>query len=156
MIVATPGANVGSVGVYAMHVDESKSMEDKGMKVTLVSAGKYKTEYAPTGAMTEEALAYLQSQVDVSYDKFCQALRRNRGTTIDNVRNGYGQGRVLNVDDALTAGMIDRVMPFDQLMARLVGKQPDGVVRDTMRQGVSADVLRLRNEHRQRVSGVEK
>lgn len=151
MIVATPGANVGSVGVYAMHVDESKAMEQQGMSVTLVSAGKYKTEYAPTGGMSDEAKAYLQSQVDVSYGKFCAALKRNRATTIDNVRQNYGQGRVLNVDDAMAAGMIDRILPFDQLMSRLVGKQPDGVVRqDSMRQAVAVDLLRMRQAHRTR------
>jgi signal peptide peptidase SppA len=46
-IVVTPSGLVGSIGVYQMHVDASEAVADEGLKVTYISAGKYKTEGNP-------------------------------------------------------------------------------------------------------------
>ena len=49
MMISTPGGGggtVGSVGVFALHIDESKALEAEGYKVTCISAGKFKTEFA--------------------------------------------------------------------------------------------------------------
>jgi ClpP class serine protease len=39
-IVMTPSGECGSIGVYQMHVDRSKQLEEMGIKVTPVSVGK--------------------------------------------------------------------------------------------------------------------
>ena len=124
MLISTPGgggATVGSVGVYVMHVDESAALEKDGIKVTMVSAGKYKTEFAPHAPMSDEARGHAQARVDGIHEQFMGALKRNRGTTLDNVRQNYGQGRVLTAQQALSVGMIDRVMSFSELISKLAG-----------------------------------
>lgn len=146
-IIVTPGGDVGSVGVYAAHVDESKALEEEGLTVTLVSAGKYKTEFASTVPLSAEARANLQSQVDATYGKFLAAIKRNRGVTMDQARNDFGQGRVVNADQAVSMGMADRSMSMDDLMAKLTGgAAPGGAAK------VSAEVLRLRHERQKAAS----
>lgn len=141
MIICTPGGLVGSVGVYVMHTDASKALEDEGVKITLISAGKYKTELAPFGPLSEDAKANQQAYVDALYTSFVGALARNRGTSVDDVRKNYGQGRVMMAEDALKAGVVDRVLPYETLLAKLTGGEPSKVQR-----GPSMDVLRLRHE----------
>ena len=43
-ICAAPLALVGSIGVYAMHENLEKALEQEGVQVTYISAGKYKVE----------------------------------------------------------------------------------------------------------------
>lgn len=143
-VVVTPGGDVGSVGVYAVHVDESKALEAEGLSVTLASAGKYKAEFASTAPLSAEALARLSEMVGRTYDKFVSALSRNRGVTKDQVRKDYGQGRVLDAGEALAAGLVDRVMSFPDLLGRLMGPA------DGKKAAANAEVLRLRHAQAQR------
>lgn len=150
MIICTPSGIVGSVGVYVMHVDQSKAMEAEGVKVTMISAGKYKTELAPYGELSADAKANQQAYVDELYSEFVNTLKANRNTTADNVRTNYGQGRVVTADNALAAGMVDRVMPFDELMARLTGGASSG--GSAVPAAASIDAIRLRHQQRSRAA----
>jgi signal peptide peptidase SppA len=105
----TPGGEVGSIGVYTMHMDMSGLMNAMGMKATLISAGKFKTEGNPFEPLTDEARAAIQASVDGYYAAFTQAVARGRNAPVASVRDGMGQGRVLGAKDALAAGMIDGI-----------------------------------------------
>ncbi len=118
-LIVTPGGQVGSIGVYAMHQDVSQAAEQAGVKTTLVSAGKYKTEANPWQPLSEEAHAAIEQSVQDYYGQFLAAVARGRGTTSAAVRDGYGQGRVLTAKRALAAGMVDRVATLDQTISRL-------------------------------------
>ena len=152
MVIMTPGGDVGSVGVYAVHVDESKALEQDGISVTMVSAGKHKVEYASVQPLSVEARANLQQSVAATYEKFIGALKRNRGTTLDHVRERYGQGRVMNAEQAMAAGMVDRVMSMEQLLHKLVGVSGSGASGSSHAE-VDATVLRMRHEWRTRRVG---
>jgi signal peptide peptidase SppA len=119
----TPGGEVGSVGVYCIHVDESEANKRDGMNVSVIAAGKYKMECGPFAPLTDEARAYLQGSVDATYGKFLKAVARHRGVSVADVKAKYGEGRLLNADDALKAGLIDSVRTFDDLMGKLTGGQ---------------------------------
>ncbi|KKM13623.1 hypothetical protein LCGC14_1714410, partial [marine sediment metagenome] len=120
-IVVTPSGEVGSIGVWSMHVDLSKAMEDFGEKVTLISAGKYKTEFNPYEPLDKEAEAYAQSEVDRYYGMFVDAVSRGRNVTARTVRNGFGEGRMVGAKNAAADGMADRVATLDQTIQRLGG-----------------------------------
>jgi signal peptide peptidase SppA len=122
-LYVTPGGEVGSVGVYGAHEDYSKMLDEMGVKTTLISAGKYKTEGNPYEPLSAEAQAYMQSRVDDYYGAFVKTLARNRKTSQDNVRTGFGQGRCLGADDAVKAGMADEVATLDQVIAKLTQSQ---------------------------------
>lgn len=115
----TPAGMVGSIGVYTAHEDVSKAMDEAGVKMTFVSAGKYKVEGNPFEPLGEEAQAEMQGRVDTYYKAFTSAVAKGRGVGIDQVRDNMGQGRMLLADAALSAGMVDGVMTFEQLVKKM-------------------------------------
>lgn len=118
-IVATPSALVGSIGVLWAHQDISKAMEAEGVKVTLVSAGKFKTEGNPYEPFGDEARAHMQALADDYYASFIGDVAKSRGTTPAAVRDGYGQGRVESAKRAVTAGLVDRIDTLDRTIVRV-------------------------------------
>lgn len=128
-IVVTPSGEVGSIGVMAAHQDQSKCDEAMGVKTTLISAGKFKTEGNPFEPLTAEARDYTQARVNDYYQMFVKAVARDRGVGIDAVRNGFGEGRVVGAKQALSLGMADRIGTLDETLARMARelKQPGGV-----------------------------
>lgn len=131
-LVVTPSGAVGSIGVFAVHEDESEKNTRDGVKVTMVSEGKYKTEGNPYEPLSDEARASIQERVSEVYDMFVKAVARNRGVKASDVRDGYGEGRVVTAKKAVQMGMADRVATLDETIARLQ--------KTTSRRGVSADV----------------
>lgn len=136
----TPGGDVGSVGVYCVHVDESAALTMEGFNVTAISAGDYKTEFASWAPLSADAKAALQESVNATYSKFVSGVARNRGTTVSEVKKNYGQGRVMNAEQALAAGMVDRIATLDEVLAKLTGR-PAGASGNK-----SSAMLRLRHE----------
>lgn len=118
-LVVTPSGEVGSIGVLAAHQDNSKSLEAQGVKVSLISAGKFKTEGNPFEALTDEGHAAIQVAVNDYYDMFVKAVARNRGVSVLEVRNGFGEGRMVRAKAAVEAGMADRVATLDETIQRL-------------------------------------
>lgn len=118
-VVITPSGEVGSIGVFAAHWDESKMLEMEGRKLTLISEGKYKVEGNRYEPLTEEAYAAIQDMVREAYDAFTQSVARNRAVPVDEVRNGFGEGRVVGARQAVKLGMADRVDTLDETVNQL-------------------------------------
>lgn len=121
-IVCIPSGVAGSIGVFSAHQDISALLEKEGVKITLIKAGKFKTEGNPFEPLSEEAEAQLQARVDEAYAQFVKDVARGRGVTPAAVRSGYGEGRALSAKDAKAAGLIDRIATMDETLARLVGR----------------------------------
>jgi signal peptide peptidase SppA len=119
-IVVTPSAQVGSIGVFSVHQDMSAAMEKDGVKTTLISAGKYKTEGNQFEPLTDEARAAIQDSVDEVYDRFVGAVAGNRAKTTDQVKSDFGQGRLVRANQAVRMGMADRVGTLDDVIQGLL------------------------------------
>lgn len=119
-LVVSPSGEVGSIGVFAVHKDMSKAYEQAGIKVSMISRGKYKTEGNPYEPLAEEAKTAIQTRVDESYDAFVGAVARNRGVKTAAVRSGFGEGRVVGARQALDLGMADRIGTLEETIARLL------------------------------------
>ncbi len=118
-VIITPSGEAGSIGVFAAHEDISGALEEAGVKMTLVSAGPNKTEGSPFTALTPEAKAAIQRRVDAAYGRFVSDVAKGRRVSVETVKNNFGGGRMLSADDALAAGLVDRIAPFDQVLAEL-------------------------------------
>ena len=119
-VFATPSGDTGSIGVFAVHDDYSKALEQDGVKVTLISAGKYKTEGNPYEPLGEEARGHIQELVDSSYEMFVEDVAAGRDVSVARVREGFGQGRVLHAKAALGEGLIDGVQTFEQTVRAML------------------------------------
>lgn len=118
-IVAGPSSQVGSIGVFAIHNDISKALEQIGVNRTYISAGKDKLVGKETAPLSERDQSLIQKSVDQTYDRFTADVGRGRKVPASQVRSAYGQGRTLSADEAIAEGMIDRVESFDDTLARL-------------------------------------
>ncbi|HXI43115.1 MAG TPA: S49 family peptidase [Bryobacteraceae bacterium] len=118
-LVVAPSGQVGSIGVFAAHEDMSKALEQEGVKVSLVSAGKFKTEGNPYEPLTDEARAALQAKVDEFYGMFVKSVAKGRKVSQESVRSGYGEGRMLLAGAAVKEGMADRIATLDDVLGKL-------------------------------------
>lgn len=125
-VVASPSSTTGSIGVYMVHSETSKLDQTLGRKRSVISAGRWKTIGNDAEPLTETTRGKLQEFVDSAYQLFLEAVGRNRGTSAERVRQGYGEGDVLFAKDAVAAGLVDRVATLqeviDQLEARFAGQ----------------------------------
>jgi signal peptide peptidase SppA len=119
-MIVSPSGRVGSVGVLAAHTDISGAQEKAGVKTTLVSAGKYKTELSPFEPLSDEARASLQDTIDKMYALFVADVAAGRGVSEAAVRDGFGQGRMLPATDAVAEGMADSIATLDDTVDRLL------------------------------------
>jgi signal peptide peptidase SppA len=119
-IVAAPSAMVGSIGVYAIHDDISEALGKLGVKRDVIGAGKYKTEGIGGGPLSEEARGHVQALVDTMYTRQVADISKGRGVTAAAVRSGYAEGRCVDAEAALEAGLIDRIATLDDTLARVM------------------------------------
>lgn len=155
-VVVSTSAEVGSIGVFAMHQDVSGMLEKEGVKISMISAGKYKTEGNSYEPLSEEARGAIQESVDDYYGAFVNAVARNRGVKRAAVRSGFGEGRMVSAKRAVEMGMADRVDTLNGTISRLLGSLPT-VVSTSSNRG-QAEIERERNLERlrDRVSQIEK
>lgn len=116
-IVITPGGEIGSVGVIAVHTDKSKADEAAGIKTTIIKAGKYKAEGNPFEPIDPEALGAAQKRIDDYYDIFTSDLTRNRSVSKTDAR--FGDGRIFGAKDAVAMGLADRIGTLERVITDL-------------------------------------
>lgn len=118
-VVITPSGHVGSIGVYAMHQDISRMLDEMGVTMTLISAGEHKTEGNEFEPLSDDARADIQERVSAMYQQFVADVAAGRRVSPDVVESTYGGGRVLNARQALAAGMVDRIESLGETMQRM-------------------------------------
>ncbi|XVJ69885.1 MAG: S49 family peptidase [Rhizobacter sp.] len=110
---------VGSIGVVMAHRDMSQANQAAGLKVTEITAGKYKRIASVNAPLSKEGEATLQAQVDYIYGLFVDAVAANRGTSADAVIERMADGRTFIGTQAIDAGLVDAVSSLDALISDL-------------------------------------
>ena len=118
-VVVTPSGSVGSVGVYAIHQEASRMLDEMGITTTIISAGPHKTEGNEFEPLTDEARSDIQTRVDGSYARFITDVAAGRRVSVETVEADFGGGRVLDAEAARAAGMVDRIETLGQTIARM-------------------------------------
>ena len=108
---------VGSIGVIAMHVDQSEKDAQDGVRYTAVFAGDRKNDLNPHEPISSEAHAFLKGEVNRVYGLFVETVARNRGIEASAVRDTeaglfFGQA-------AVAIGLADAIGTFDDALAQL-------------------------------------
>lgn len=107
-------AGVGSIGVIALHVDQSVKDAKDGLNYTAVFAGSHKNDFSPHEPLTPQATTALQTEVDRLYDIFVNQVGQMRGLDPDAVR--ATEAGLFYGEQAVAAGLADAVMPLEQVM----------------------------------------
>jgi signal peptide peptidase SppA len=120
MIYVPRTGGMGSIGVIAMHVDQSTWDENTGVKYTPIFAGAHKNDFTPHEPLSAEAKAAGQAMVDEVYDIFVKTVARNRGMTPADVRST--EAALYQGKNAVDAGLADAVMPWDKAVTDIFRK----------------------------------
>ena len=116
VFVARTGG-VGSIGVIAMHVDQSVKDAHDGVRYTAVFAGERKNDLNPHEPISNEAHAVLKAEVDRIYDLFVETVARHRGLDADAVR--ATEAGLFFGPDAVATGLADAVGSLDDALTQL-------------------------------------
>lgn len=110
---------VGSIGVVATHVDQSGVNEREGIKVTEITAGKYKRIPSENGPLTKEGRAVMQDRVDYIYSVFVEDVAKFKNVSVQTVIDDMADGRVFLGEQAIEAGLVDGISTLEGLIEML-------------------------------------
>ena len=111
----TRTGGVGSIGVIAVHMDQSGWDEKMGRKYTAIYAGARKNDFSTHMPLSDGARENLQGEVDRLYEMFVASVAHNRGISPALVRKtdaGLYWG-----EKAISAGLADQIGSFDDALA---------------------------------------
>lgn len=85
-LFVTETGGVGSIGVIALHVDQSVKDAKDGYRFTAITAGAHKNDYSPHEPLSDAAKTELQGEVDRLYAIFTEHVAAMRDLDVDAVR----------------------------------------------------------------------
>jgi signal peptide peptidase SppA len=106
-VYLTRTAGVGSIGVIALHVDQSQKDTKAGLVYTPIHAGARKNDGSPHAALTEAAHGAIQTEVDRLYELFVLTVADQRGLSAESVRKT--EAALYFGQDAINVGLADRL-----------------------------------------------
>ncbi len=103
----TRTAEVGSIGVVAVHVDESVADAKAGMTYTFLHAGAHKVDGHPHAPLPAPVAADIQTDIDQLHNQFIALVAGFRRLTPEAIRDT--EARVYRGEAALQAGLADQI-----------------------------------------------
>jgi len=110
--------HVGSIGVIAVHRDQSEADAKAGMKYTTIYKGERKADLSPHGPLSDEAKMMLEEEVADHYDLFTKTVARNRGLKVAEVI--ATQAGMFMGEKAIQRGLADEVVSFSEVPGRIL------------------------------------
>ncbi len=104
---------VGSIGVIAMHVDQSQFDQKIGVKYTPIFAGKKKNDFSSHEPLSKRAYEEVKSEIDDVYNIFTETVARNKEISIDEIKKmeaGIYQGQ-----KAVDVGLADEITTHNKI-----------------------------------------
>jgi signal peptide peptidase SppA len=116
-VYVTRTGGVGSVGVIALHVDQSQRDAMSGLRYTAVYAGDRKNDMSPHAPLSTDAAQALQAEVDRLYGLFVSTVAANRNLSAQDVQDT--EAGLYFAQDAIDAGLADAVGTLDDALLAL-------------------------------------
>lgn len=116
-VYVTQTGGVGSIGVIAMHVDQSVRDAQEGYRYTAITAGERKNDFSPHEALDKEAAARLQAEVDRLFGIFVDHVAAMRNLDARFVRST--QAGLYFGPEAVAAGLADAQGSLGDAVAEL-------------------------------------
>ena len=119
-------AQVGSIGVIAIHVDQSGFDQNLGLRYSAIYAGDRKNDFNPHEPLKADGKDVLQAHVDKLYDMLTAVIARNRHMTqaaVIATQAGFYMGT-----EAVNAGLADGVLTVKDIMTKMSSSKGDMVM----------------------------
>ena len=114
-LIVTETGGVGSIGVIALHIDQSVRDANEGYRYTAVTAGTHKNDFTPHHPLSEGARSELQTEVDRLYGLFVDHIAAMRRIDAEQVR--ATEAGLYFGGNAVSAGLADAVGSHDSTLA---------------------------------------
>ena len=99
----------GSIGVFSMIPDFSRTVEDKlHIGITSVNSNRHADMYGMMRPLTDKEIAYMQASVEKIYDRFTGIVAEGRDMAVSRV-DEIAQGRVWTGAEALGINLVDQI-----------------------------------------------
>lgn len=108
-IVMPEFGGAGSIGVVMMHADFSGNLEQEGIKVTMIHAGKHKVDGNPYQPLPEFLVEKWRAECEVMRDRFAAVVAAGRGRRFSKAAALKTEAECFNADDARKLGLVDAV-----------------------------------------------
>ncbi len=115
-LFVTETGGVGSIGVIALHVDQSVKDAKDGYHYTAITAGAHKNDYSPHEPLSDAAKTELQGEVDRLYAIFTEHVAVMRGLDLDAVR--ATEAGLFFGSSAMPQGLADGVQTLEATLSQ--------------------------------------
>jgi capsid assembly protease len=115
-LFVTETGGVGSIGVIALHVDQSVKDAKEGYHYTAITAGAHKNDYSPHEPLSDAAKTELQGEVDRLYAIFTEHVAAMRGLDLAAVR--ATEAGLFFGTNAVAQGLADGVQSLDATLSQ--------------------------------------
>lgn len=107
-------AGIGSIGVRAVHRDQSGFDEKLGVRYETLFEGARKNDFDPHGPMSDEAREILATRLKETYALFAGTVSRNLDLPEKNVRET--EAGIFFGQDAVSRGLADGVKSYEEVI----------------------------------------
>ena len=108
-IIAHPTTWTGSIGVIVQTLGYAPLLDKVGLKMRVFKSGAFKDATSGHREMTPEEEKYLQGIVMQTYDRFVGIVSQSRGISVDQLKSGVADGRIVTGTDALAQKLVDQL-----------------------------------------------
>lgn len=146
-IIAEPTAILGSIGVIMQAMNWKELTDWVGIDSTTIKSGGNKDLLNPFEEVNPAQVEILQSMVDSMYRRFFDIVKTERGLEEDALA-AVADGRVLDADQSLEAGLIDEIGYWSEAVERmttLLDVSSVKIVRYSSTRSLSDLLLQLRS-----------
>lgn len=116
-VVIPASGSIGSLGVYTIHMDNTKAWQEYGFEKTVIHRGKYKG--IDERALNADAKADLQRFIDGKYSLFIDAVARGRGLSSEEVTKRWGESQLYTGSEAVSSGLADEIGTLQDVLESL-------------------------------------
>ena len=99
----------GSIGVIAIHVDQSAAIEAEGLKVTIIQAGRHKADGNPFEPLPKDVYDGWLSEIEASRVAFAKRVSSYRAGRLSTEQALATEAATYRGADAVAAGLCDGV-----------------------------------------------
>ena len=129
-IYSDPSTLTGSIGVFSMIPDLSKTAKDiLKVNVTSIGSSRHSDMFSLIRPLDAQEVAYMQKSVNDIYDAFLASVSEGRGMSTEDI-DKIAQGRVWTGSDALKIGLVDEIGSLYDAVSYAASTQGDGSLTD--------------------------
>lgn len=147
-------AQVGSIGVIAIHMDQSGFDKNLGVRYTPIFAGDHKNDFNPHEPLNTDTRQTLQAHVDKIYDMLTAVIARNRHMTqaaVIATQAGFYMGV-----EAVKAGLADGILSVSDIMTKKCSSKGDmGMNLNEVKDVIDKALVESMTEVKKLLEGIE-